>query len=306
MAVNAHSRYAQIMKDVEDLILDHIAHQRSGTAHASKLKLLVPSVGTFFTPLPLQDAFNYQDAKRCISSRRFVPPSFNDIRLVLNTAQAMAIIRNSSLDLVTFDGDVTLYDDGESLTPDNPVIPRILALMRNGSRIGIVTAAGYLEAHKYYERLYGLLDAVAASDLAETARNRLVVMGGEANFLFTYTPDVACKLESVPAADWRLPEMQSWTEENVTALLDVAERALKDCVHTMQLPVSVLRKERAVGIYPSKGIKLAREQLEETVLVTQRILVSPHGQVPSHTPTSDNLPGALRSRQTHPFLRIQR
>jgi IMP and pyridine-specific 5'-nucleotidase len=117
MAVNAHSRYAQIMKDVEDLILDHIAHQRSGTAHASKLKLLVPSVGTFFTPLPLQDAFNYQDAKRCISSRRFVPPSFNDIRLVLNTAQAMAIIRNSSLDLVTFDGDVTLYDDGESLTP---------------------------------------------------------------------------------------------------------------------------------------------------------------------------------------------
>jgi IMP and pyridine-specific 5'-nucleotidase len=266
MAINAHGRYSQIMKDVERLILDHIAHQNSGTSHASKLKLLVPSVGTFFTALPMQDAFNYQDAKRCISSRRFVPPSFNDIRLVLNTAQAMSI--------VTFDGDVTLYDDGESLTPDNPVIPRILDLLRNGTRIGIVTAAGYLEAHKYYERLYGLLDAVASSDdLREQARNRLVVMGGEANFLFTYTPDVDCKLQSVPKADWQLPEMQSWTEENVTALLDVAERALKDCVHTMKLPVSVLRKERAVGIYPSKGIKLAREQLEETVLVTQRILV---------------------------------
>jgi IMP and pyridine-specific 5'-nucleotidase len=275
MAINAHGRYSQIMKDVEELILDHIAHQQSGTAHASKLKLLVPSVGTFFTALPLQDAFNYQDAKRCISSRRFVPPSFNDIRLVLNTAQAMSIVRKSKLELVTFDGDVTLYDDGESLTPDNPVIPRILDLLRNGTRIGIVTAAGYLEAHKYYERLYGLLDAVASSDdLREQARNRLVVMGGEANFLFTYTPDVDCKLQSVPKADWQLPEMQSWTEENVTALLDVAERALKDCVHTMRLPVSVLRKERAVGIYPSKGIKLAREQLEETVLVTQRILVS--------------------------------
>jgi IMP and pyridine-specific 5'-nucleotidase len=292
MAVNAHGRYAQIMKDVEDLILDHIAHQNSGTAHASKLKLLVPSVGTFFTPLPLQDAFNHQDAKRCISSRRFVPPSFNDIRLVLNTAQAMSIVRNSSLDLVTFDGDVTLYDDGESLTPDNPVIPRILDLMRNGSRIGIVTAAGYLEAHKYYERLYGLLDAVAASDLAEQARNRLVVMGGEANFLFTYTPDVLCRLKSVPKADWMLPEMQSWTEENVTALLDVAERALKDCVHTMQLPVSVLRKERAVGIYPSKGIKLAREQLEETVLVTQRILVGSH--CPCLATHSNHFPGTFR------------
>lgn len=302
MAVNAHGRYSQIMKDVEDLILDHIAHQRSGTGHASKLKLLVPSVGTFFTPLPLQDAFNYQDAKRCISSRRFVPPSFNDIRLVLNTAQAMSIVRNSRLDLVTFDGDVTLYDDGESLTPDNPVIPRILDLMRNGSRIGIVTAAGYLEAHKYYERLYGLLDAVAASELREQARNRLVVMGGEANFLFTYTPDVDCKLESVPKADWMLPEMQSWTEENVTALLDVAESALKDCVHTMQLPVSVLRKERAVGIYPSKGTKLAREQLEETVLVTQRILVSRlHSKQVYHRFTN-HTPGTLRSRQAYSVL----
>jgi IMP and pyridine-specific 5'-nucleotidase len=289
MAVNAHGRYAQIMKDVEDLILDHIAHQRSGTAHASKLKLLVPSVGTFFTPLPLQDAFNYQDAKRCISSRRFVPPSFNDIRLVLNTAQAMSIVRNSRLDLVTFDGDVTLYDDGESLTPDNPVIPRILDLMRNGSRIGIVTAAGYLEAHKYYERLYGLLDAVAASELREQARNRLVVMGGEANFLFTYTPDVDCKLESVPKADWMLPEMQSWTEENVTALLDVAERALK---------------ERAVGIYPSKGTKLAREQLEETVLVTQRILVSLCYLEILRFEFPNQISGTLRSWQAHPILRL--
>lgn len=38
------------------------------------------------------------------------------------------------------------------------------------------------------------------------------------------------------------------------------------------MPVSVLRKSRAVGIYPPKGVKLAREQLEETVLVVQRIL----------------------------------
>jgi len=310
MAINAHGRYSQIMKDVEELILDHIVHQQSGTAHASKLKLLVPSVGTFFTPLPLQDAFNFQDAKRCISSRRFVPPSFNDIRLVLNTAQAMSIVRKSKLELVTFDGDVTLYDDGESLTPDNPVIPRILDLLRNGARIGIVTAAGYTEAHKYYERLYGLLDAVASfDDLREQARNRLVVMGGEANFLFTYTPDVDCKLESVPKADWQLPEMQSWTEENVTALLDVAERALKDCVHTMRLPVSVLRKERAVGIYPSKGIKLAREQLEETVLVTQRILVKHLFLSISIAITATFLTiwtGAFRSRQTHTLLCFQR
>lgn len=273
MATKAHGRYAQIMKDVEDLIHDHIAHQQSGTQHTSKLKLLVPSVGLFFTPLPLQDAFVWQDQRRCISSRRVVPPSFNDIRLILNTAQLMSLVRGSKLELVTFDGDVTLYDDGKSLSPDNPVIQRILDLMRKGTRIGIVTAAGYTEPERYYERLYGLLDAVAESEIAQQAEHQLVVMGGEANFLFTYTSQSPCKLVSVPNADWQLPEMQTWTEENVKDLLDVAEAALKDCIQTMQLPVSVLRKERAVGIYPSKGTRLAREQLEETVLVTQRILV---------------------------------
>jgi IMP and pyridine-specific 5'-nucleotidase len=141
MAKSAHARYAQIMRDVEELVVDHILHHQSGSI--SKLKLLVPSVGTFFTPLPLQDAFAWQDQKRRISSRRFVAPSFNDVRQVLNTAQAMSLVRSSKLELVTFDGDVTLYDDGESLVPENPVIPRILDLMRRGARIGIVTAAGY-------------------------------------------------------------------------------------------------------------------------------------------------------------------
>ncbi len=79
-----------------------------GTDGQSKLKLLVPSIGTFFTRLPLADAFRYQDRKRFISSRRFVPPSFNDIRLILNTAQLMGVTAAGQVDLATFDGDVTL------------------------------------------------------------------------------------------------------------------------------------------------------------------------------------------------------
>lgn len=94
---------------VEDLINDHIAHQKDGTHSRSKLKLLVPSVGVFFTPLLLQEAFEYQDRQRRISSRRFVPPSFNDIRLILNSAQILSLVRGGPLQLVTFDGDVTLY-----------------------------------------------------------------------------------------------------------------------------------------------------------------------------------------------------
>lgn len=34
--------------------------------------------------------------------------SFNDIRLILNTAQVMSIVHSGPLRLVTFDGDVTL------------------------------------------------------------------------------------------------------------------------------------------------------------------------------------------------------
>jgi IMP and pyridine-specific 5'-nucleotidase len=90
------------VKDVEDLINDHIRQHRSDALIPSKLKLLVPSVGTFFTPLPLHDAFKFQDSLRYISSRRFVAPSFNDIRVVLNTAQAMSLVKGGRLELVTF------------------------------------------------------------------------------------------------------------------------------------------------------------------------------------------------------------
>lgn len=103
-----------------------VNHQDDGLQHQSKLKLLVPSIGNFFTRLPLAEAFKYQDSIRFISSRRFVPPSFNDIRLILNTSQIMGVAAAGALDLATFDGDVTLYDDGKSPEPDNPVITRII------------------------------------------------------------------------------------------------------------------------------------------------------------------------------------
>lgn len=37
-----------------------------------------------------------------------MPPSFNDVRLILNTAQLMGVVVEGGLDLATFDGDVTL------------------------------------------------------------------------------------------------------------------------------------------------------------------------------------------------------
>lgn len=75
--------------------------------------------------------------------------------------------------MITFDGDVTLYDDGQSLTPDNEVIPQILRLMSQGIKVGIVTAAGYTEAKLYYGRLHGLLN-VSTGDMTRNCVSQSV------------------------------------------------------------------------------------------------------------------------------------
>ncbi|KAH7271849.1 IMP 5'-nucleotidase [Fusarium solani] len=273
MADESHRRYAEIMRDVELMIDDHIARQQDNNLLPSKLRMLVPTAGPFFTRLPLEAAFKYQDRKRYISSRRFVAPSFNDVRQILNSAQVMAVT-NGALQLATFDGDVTLYDDGCSLEPSSPVIPRLLDLLRKNIKIGIVTAAGYTSAERYYERLHGLLDAIAEStDLDPIQKQNIIIMGGEANYLFEFSPSSPHRLAPVPREEWLTPEMASWSDADITTLLDVAESALRDCVKTMNLPAEIMRKDRAVGIIPkTPETRIARESLEETVLVVQRIL----------------------------------
>ncbi|RYC61803.1 hypothetical protein CHU98_g4410 [Xylaria longipes] len=253
MSEEAHRRYAEIMRDVEVMIDDH---------------------SNFFTRLPLEAAFKFQDRKRYISSRRFVSPSFNDVRLILNSAQLMAVTTHGTLQLATFDGDVTLYDDGQSLEPGSPIISRMIDLLLKNVKIGIVTAAGYTTADRYYARLHGLLDAIAQSTaLTPQQRQNIVIMGGEANYLFEFSPTSPHLLASVPQERWLTAEMATWSDASIKALLDVAEAALRDCVKTMKLPATLMRKDRAVGIIPSDpNVRIPRESLEETVLVAQKTL----------------------------------
>ncbi|KAF2997660.1 IMP 5'-nucleotidase [Curvularia kusanoi] len=275
----AQRRYAEIMRDVEEIINDHIEHQKLGKPDRSKLKLLVPSVANFFTPLALHDAFVFQDQRRAISYRRFVPPSFNDVRLVLNTAQVMSLVRSGPIELVTFDGDVTLYDDGMDLLPENPIIPKILQLMRRGSKIGIVTAAGYTEASRYYGRLYGLLHAIQESDLSLESKQGFIIMGGESSFCFRFDENSPDLLRIIPREEWVLKEMLLWSDADVAELLDIAEASLRDTVQNMRMNAEIVRKERAVGIIPKNGERFCRETLEETVLIVQKVLdISEVGQ----------------------------
>jgi IMP and pyridine-specific 5'-nucleotidase len=271
--------------------MEGVNHQDTAKPR-SKLIMLVPTISTFFTPLALEDAFKAQDQIRAISSRRFVPPSFNDIRLILNTAQVLALIRpkvprrlsksglpsSSTLKLLTFDGDVTLYDDGASLVSveKNPVILRLLHFLEKGVRIGIVTAAGYTEPEHYFNRLGGLLTAVQNSkSLTKEQKTNLMIMGGESNFLMEFEETAKHCLRYVHRREWVLEAMMNWNEPAIQKLLDVAEEAFHSCIKTLRLEAKVLRKERAVGIYASdQSIKLTREQLEETVLVVQQVVES--------------------------------
>ena len=65
----------------EDLIAEHCRDPQG-----SRLKQLVPSLGSFFHALPLRRAFEEYDAKYCITSRQFVAPTFNELRHILNLA----------------------------------------------------------------------------------------------------------------------------------------------------------------------------------------------------------------------------
>lgn len=163
----------------------------------------------------------------------------------------MSLVRHGPLHLLTFDGDVTLYDDGQSLTPENPVIPRIISLLAAGIKVGIVTAAGYTEASRYYERLHGLLEATKeAIKYKNLIDPSLIVLGGESNYLFAFDASEQYALRYIPRQQWMLDDMKCWTDWDIKALLDVAEGALKECISNMDLSADILRKERAVGIIP--------------------------------------------------------
>lgn len=78
---------ADTFSHFEMLIEDHRNHSGNGP---SKLKQLVPSVGTFHTHLPLRHAFIAYNKKYMLTKRRFISISFNEIRHILNLAQIMA------------------------------------------------------------------------------------------------------------------------------------------------------------------------------------------------------------------------
>ncbi|KAJ1659527.1 IMP 5'-nucleotidase [Dispira simplex] len=260
-------RYAEIMGDVEGLIAEHITMQEKGLEKYSRLRRLVPTIGTFFTPLPLRDAFLYSNAKYAIASRKYIPPSFNEIRRILNTAQVWASAPH--LKFITFDGDMTLYPDGQTFEEHSHLVGLIIQLLQADLTVAIVTAAGYtMETARYEARISGLLKGFATAELSPEQLARFYVMGGECNYLFQCGADYG--LHYIPENQYASSH-QVWSDHDLQNFLDVAELNLWQCVKDMKLNAKVLRKPKAVGLVPFSPLN--REQLDECALSTQQCLL---------------------------------
>ena len=47
-------------------------------------------------------------------------------------------------------------------------------------------------------------------------------------------------------------EMRSWADSDISTLMDLAEKSLKESCERLRLDVTCLRKTRAVGCYPKQ------------------------------------------------------
>ncbi|KAJ3332975.1 IMP 5'-nucleotidase [Blyttiomyces sp. JEL0837] len=269
-------RYCEVLDCVEGLIVDHMLHQNSGLPELSRLSQLVPSIGRFFTPLPLKEAFIAVNKIRSVAARRYVPPSFNDIRHILNMAQVSAIA--GAVKLITFDGDMTLYADGADFAHDSELVDLIVGLLRADIHVAIVTAAGYPgDAARYEKRLSGLLDGIRSSDLPHSKQNKFHVLGGECNYLFHYNA-VSEHLEYMKEDLYQPVYVKAWSNasDRIAALLDVGEACMSESVEEMGIRdrVKIIRKERALGVISvsTDELRLSREQLDEIALAVQRRL----------------------------------
>ena len=84
--LDAAGTYLDTMSAFEELVEEHRLDP-----DRSRLRSYVPTVGKFHTGLPMREAFRIYDEKYAVSVRRHLPPTFNEIRHVLNLAQVRCV-----------------------------------------------------------------------------------------------------------------------------------------------------------------------------------------------------------------------
>ena len=276
--LNKPEGYRETINEMEALFEEH---WKSPTR--STLKMIVPSMGPTFTPLPMTKAFDMYNKKYAVTSRKFVGPTFNEVRHMLNLAQVLGI--GPRLKLISFDGDQTLYADGGNFDRDGELASGILNLLRGGIYVAVVTAAGYgLDGPKYEVRLEGLLKAIEEAKMDAETAGRLLVLGGSCNYLLRCVlRSTGAHLEGVPAEEWQSstidgPKPVHWDIKEKERLMSVARKSMEASIKELKLRARIISKECSTGIIPGgpKSVKrvpeghgsnkLKREALDEIVL----------------------------------------
>ncbi len=313
---------ADTFEHFETLIDEH--RERQESPQPSRLQQLVPTIGTFHTPLPLRDAFEAYNEKHKLTKRKHIQISFNELRHILNLAQIMAfsdrrkILRafsdiqddessgssekrsqdgqndtngekNAPIgtfhgpQLISFDGDQTLYSDGANFESNPKLAHQLYTLLRHGVAVAIVTAAGYeYNVEKYEYRISGLLRYFENKQLTPEECNRFYLFGGECNYLLRLGPDY--RLVPVPEQGpngWLFATQSlkdspaNWSEQDISNLLDSALATVEYTISELNLKARAIRKKRSVGLVPlepGKQTEISRESLDETVLRSHEAL----------------------------------
>jgi IMP and pyridine-specific 5'-nucleotidase len=258
----------EVFQVIQDMIAEHVMD-----ADDSRLRKLLPSINRIFLPLDLVRAVKEYDTRKHLLARKRVPPTFKEVRHILNLATVHAIA--SKLKLVTFDADDTIYEDGGTISATSGMVKVIVELLRRGVVVSLVTAAGYPgNPGRYEERLRGILDALESCTKEERAR--FLVMGGECNYLLETYTKASCGgkvfLRDIDGHLWKDGRGVRWLEDDITELLDSAEKTLRETTQVLHMEAMILRKERAIGIVNTTSKRYTYEDLEEICLTLQHEL----------------------------------
>jgi IMP and pyridine-specific 5'-nucleotidase len=204
-------------------------------------------------------------------SSKFTPGNTDDADINLD---GVSHSQFNGPSLISFDGDQTLYSDGQNFEANQELAFYMYQLLRCGVHVAVVTAAGYdYEVEKYEFRLSGLLQYFKAHGLTEDESRRFYLFGGECNYLLQLSDDYRLHpVKEIGPGGWLTSTRfideapGNWKESEVDQLLDVAEAQFTKTLEELNLRGRVIRKRRSVGLVPIPDQGITRESLDETIL----------------------------------------
>ncbi|CRG95946.1 IMP-specific 5'-nucleotidase, putative [Plasmodium gallinaceum] len=250
-----------VLLSIEEMFIDHYYNPLH-----SRLKYLIDDVGIFFTKLPISKAFHTYNKKYQITKRLYAPPTFNEVRHILNLAQILSL--EDGLDLLTFDADETLYPDGHDFHDE--VLASYISILLKKMNIAIVTAACYNnDAEKYQKRLENLLKYFSKHNIEDGSYKNFYVMGGESNYLFKCNEEA--NLYSVPEKEW-IHYKKHVDDETIQDILNISQKCLEQVIKDFKLCAKIQRKEKSIGLVPEKMPSLNNKNEPKNYMIKYEVL----------------------------------